>query len=349
MKTIQTTFGTVAGREVSLFTLENAHGMTVKITNYGGIVTSLVVPDRTGRRADIVCGFDTLGGYFSEAYRRNSPYFGCLVGRYAARIKDARFTLHGTTHQLAANNAPNHLHGGIVGFDKRIWEAALADEAGGRVLRLSRTSPAGEEGYPGTLHVTVEYRLNDDNELRIRYRAQTDRATPVSLTNHTYFNLNGFQDTILDHELQLSGDRTLVPDETNVPVGEEAAVAGTVGDFNQPRRIRDAFAVLPMGFEHYYVFSKPTAALAQVAAVNEATSGRRLEVLSTEPGTLFYTGRYTADDLRREDGTRYGQFRAFCLETSKYPNGPNLPGSPRSILSPNDNYDETTVYRLSWA
>ena len=349
MKTTQAPFGSVAGREVSLFTLENARGMTVKITNYGGIVTSLVVPDRAGRRADIVCGFDTLDGYFSAAYRQNSPYFGCLVGRYAARIKDARFILNGTAHQLAANNAPNHLHGGVVGFDKRIWEAAIADEARDRVLRLSLTSPDGEEGYPGTLQVTVEYRVNDDNELRIRYQARTDRATPVSLTNHTYFNLNGFQDTILDHVLQLSSDRALVPDETNVPVGEETAVAGTACDFNQPRRIGDAFPVLPMGFEHYYVFSKPADALARVAAVKEETSGRRLEVLSTEPGTLFYTGRYTSDELRREDGTRYGQFRAFCLETSKYPNGPNLPGSPRSILSPDGKYDETTVYRLSWA
>lgn len=348
MKISQTAFGRVGGREVSLITLENDRGVTAKITNYGGIVTSLIVPDRTGRRADIVCGFDTLDGYFSASYRRNSPYFGCIVGRYAARIKDARFTLGGKVQQLAANDAPNHLHGGVAGFDKRIWDAAIADDLGDSVLRLKLTSPDGDQGYPGTLQVAVEYRLNDRNELRIRYQAQTDRATPLSLTNHTYFNLNGFKDRILDHVLQLSSDRTLVPDETNVPVGGEAPVAGTVCDFNQAKRVGDAFAVLPMGFEHYYVFRPSADPLTKVAEIREETSGRRLEVLTTEPGGLFYTGRYTSDELRREDGTPYGQFRGFCLETSKYPNGPNLSGSPRSILSPENRYEETTVFRLGW-
>jgi len=349
MKTEKSTFGTVDGREVELFTLENDNGMTVKITNYGGIVTDIIIPDKTGARSSIACGFDSLEGYFSEAYKANSPYFGCLVGRYAGRIKDGRFTIDGTNYQLATNDGPNHLHGGIRGYDKRVWDARLVEDAGDAVLALSLLSEDGEEGYPGTVRIAVEYRLTNANELRIRYRAETDKATPITLTNHTYFNLNSFSDKVLDHVVQIRSDRYLVPDETNVPVGEEAAVAGTAADFNAPRRLGDAFRDLPMGFEHYYVFNKPLGALEKVAEITEPSSGRRLEMLTTEPGSLFYTGRYTSDELRREDGTQFGQFRAFCLETSKYPNGPNIPGAPRSILRPGETYDETTVYRLSWS
>ncbi|RME95934.1 MAG: galactose mutarotase, partial [Verrucomicrobia bacterium] len=185
-------------------------------------------------------------------------------------------------------------------------------------------------------------------ELRIRYLSRTDKPTPLSLTNHTYFNLNGFKDRILDHVVQLLSDRYLVPDETNVPVGEEAAVAGTACDFNQHKRLGEAFKELPLGFEHYYVFRKPDGELAKVAEITEPTSGRKLEVLTTEPGGLFYTGRYTSDELRREDGTQFGKFRGFCLETSKYPNGPNIAGSPRSILLPGETREDVTVFKLSW-
>jgi len=284
MKISQAAFGQVEGRDVDLFTLENDRGMVVKITNYGGIVTSLIVPDRVGRRTDIACGFDTLAGYFSADYRGNSPYFGCVVGRYAGRIKDGRFSLDGNTHQLARNDGPNHLHGGVKGFDKCVWAAAPASDAGDAVLTLSRQSADGEEAYPGNIVLSVEYRLTNRNELRIRYRATTDRATPITLTNHTYFNLNGFSDRILDHVVQIASDRTLVPDETNVPVGGEAAVAGTAADFNAPRRLGDCFAELPMGFEHYYVFAAPAGQLAKVATVREPGSGRSLEVFTTEPG-----------------------------------------------------------------
>ncbi|RME73397.1 MAG: galactose mutarotase, partial [Verrucomicrobia bacterium] len=304
MKTEKSTFGTVDGREVELFTLENDNGMTVKITNYGGIVTDIIIPDKTGARSSIACGFDSLEGYFSEAYKANSPYFGCLVGRYAGRIKDGRFTIDGTNYQLATNDGPNHLHGGIRGYDKRVWDARLVEDAGDAVLALSLLSEDGEEGYPGTVRIAVEYRLTNANELRIRYRAETDKATPITLTNHTYFNLNSFSDKVLDHVVQIRSDRYLVPDETNVPVGEEAAVAGTAADFNAPRRLGDAFRDLPMGFEHYYVFNKPLGALEKVAEITEPSPGRRLEMLTTEPGSLFYTGRYTSDELRREDGTQ---------------------------------------------
>ncbi len=343
-------FGEIDSQSVDLFTLENDNGLTVKITTYGGTVTSIVVPDSKGNRSDIVCGFDTLAGYFADEYKANSPYFGCLVGRYAARIKDGKFTIDGREYQVATNDGPNHLHGGVRGFDKRVWGVAgTSEDAASVALSLALTSEDGEESFPGTVKVVVEYRLTNDNELRINYQAETDRATPLSLTNHTYFNLNGFQDKILDHVLQLKSDRCLVPDETNVPVGEEAAVAGTAADFNEPRRIGDAFGELPLGFEHFYAFPKPVGLLEKVAEVSEPASGRKLEVLSTEPGTLFYTGRYTSDALRRESGAQFGQFRAFCIETSKYPNGPNIDGAPRSVLQPGEKYDETTIYKLSWA
>ncbi len=348
MKIAQKPFGIVEDRQVVLYTLENDNGMTVKITNYGGTVTSIIVPDKSGARGNIVCGFDTLDGYFSDAYKGNSPYFGCLVGRYAARIKDGKFTTDGKPHQVATNDGPNHLHGGIVGFDKQIWNADPFETPNECGLRLSLLSPDGDEGYPGTIKVTVEYRLTQTNELRIHYQAETDKATPLSLTNHTYFNLNGFTDKIFDHTAQILADRCLVPDETNVPVGEEGMVAGTAADFTSLKPIGTAFNDLPNGFEHYYVFPKAFGTFEKVAVFSEPNSGRTLEVETTEPGMLFYTGYYTSDELHREDGTPFGQFRAFCCETSKYPNGPNIAGAPNTVLEPGNQYDETTVFRLSW-
>lgn len=343
-------FGSVEGQPVELYTLTNAAGMVVKITNYGGTVTSIVVPDKNGSPADIVCGFDTLEGYFSEDYRANSPYFGCLVGRYAGRIKDGRFKVPGgdRVYSIATNDGPNHIHGGIKGFDKQVWDAVAGEIDGDPVLTLKLDSPDGQEGYPGNLAVTVQYRLTVANELRINYRAITDQPTPLALTNHTYFNLNGFSDKVLDHEVTLASDRFLEPDETNVPVGPETAVEGTAADFRQGRRLGDSFDELPMGFEHFYVYASSSGEPALVATVSEPTSARKLEVLTTEPGGLFYTGRYTSDALKREDGTQFGQFRAFCVETAKFPNGPNIDGAPRSFLSPENEYNETTVYRLSW-
>ncbi len=348
MNLSKTKFGSINGVEVDLYILENDNGMQVKITNYGGIVTSMVVPDKNGKCADIVCGFDTLDGYFSEDYKNNSPYFGCIVGRYAARIKDGQFTLNGQDYQLAKNNDPNHLHGGIVGFDKQIWDAESVEDAEGVGVKLTLTSPDGQEGYPGSLQVVVTYRLNNQNEVSVEYSASTDKATPVSLTNHTYFNLNGFQDKILNHQAMIASDKYLIPDETGVPIGQEQLVAGTVWDYTQSKPIVDAFSDDPYGFEHFYVFSKPEGSIEKVAEFADEISGRVLEVLSSEPGMLFYTGRYTSDDLKREDGTQFGQFKAFCCETSRYPNGPNIDGSPGSVLQPGETYESKTVFKLKW-
>ncbi len=342
-------FGQVDNTPVYLYTLENDEGMIVKITNYGGTVTNIIVPDKDGNSASVVCGFDTLDGYFGEAYRGNSPYFGCIVGRYAGRIKDGQFNVNGHKYQIAKDDGPNHIHGGVKGFDKCVWEVEGVNETDEAVsLRLSLISPDFDEGFPGLLKVNVDYSLNNDNELRIHYRATTDRTTPIALTNHSYFNLNGFSDTVLGHEVQIFSNRYLEPDDTNVPVGEETSVAGTAADFNSPKRVGDCFDELPMGFEHFYVYDKEVGVLGKVAIVSEPSSGRKLEVYSSEPGGLFYTGRYTSDELQREDGTQFGQFRGFCVETAKYPNGPNIEGAPNCILNPGESYDETTVYKLSW-
>jgi aldose 1-epimerase len=337
-------FGSVDGKPVGLYTLENANGVVAKITNYGGIVTSLVVPDSAGNKADIVCGFDTLEGYFADAYKANSPYFGCLVGRYAARVKDGAFTVDGVDYKVATNDGPNHLHGGIKGFDKCVWGA----EVDGDSLKLTLSSPDGDEGYPGNLEVVATYTLTDDNELCIDYSATTDKATPLSLTNHTYFNLSGFQDKILGHMAQIASDKFLLPDETNVQVGDEFEVAGSVWDYNKAKPIGDVFGEKPMGFETYYVFSKPVGEFAKVAEFVDPASGRKLEVTTSEPGMLMYSGFYTSDELKRESGAQFGQFRAFCCETSRYPNGPNIAGAPDSILAAGDTYTQKTVFKFCW-
>ncbi len=337
-------FGSVDGVDVDLYTLENANGVVAKITNYGGIVTSLVVPDSSGSKADIVCGFDTLEGYFADAYKANSPYFGCLVGRYAARVKDGAFTVDGVDYKVATNDGPNHLHGGIKGFDKCVWNA----EAVGDSLKLTLTSPDGDEGYPGNLEVAVVFSVTDDNELCIEYSATTDKSTPLSLTNHTYFNLGGFQDKILSHTARIASDKFLAPDETNVPVGEEVIVGGTVWDYNTAKPLGEVFGESPMGFETYYVFSKPVGEFAKVAEFADPSSGRRMEVSTSEPGMLMYSGFYTSDELKRESGAQFGQFRAFCCETSRYPNGPNIVGAPGSVLAAGDTYSQKTVFKFCW-
>jgi aldose 1-epimerase len=321
--------------------------MIVKITNYGGIVTSMVVPDQNGKAEDIVCGFDTLDGYFSDAYSANSPYFGCLVGRYAARVKDGKFSIGGTDYQVHTNDGPNHLHGGVKAFDKRVWAAEVLEDAEAVGLKLSLKSPDGDGGYPGNLEVTVTYRLNNNNEFSIEYSAVTDKATPLSLTNHTYFNLNAFEGKILDHQASIASDKFLVPDASNVPVGEEQLVAGTVWDYNQAKPIGDVFTESEMGFETYYVFSKALGSFAKVAEFSDASSGRKLEVSTSEPGMLFYTGFYTSDELQRESGAKFGQFKGFCCETSRYPNGPNIAGAPDSVLQPGVTYQSRTVFKLS--
>ncbi|TXF87909.1 galactose mutarotase [Neolewinella aurantiaca] len=339
-----TSFGSFAGREVKLYTLENANGMRVKITPYGATVTSISLPDGD-ERAELAAGFDSLNGYFSKAYQENAPYFGCTVGRYASRIKDGKFIIDDKGYQVDVNDGSNHLHGGVGAFDKRLW---VVERAEGHNLKLSLHSAAGDGGYPGNLDVSVTYTLTDSNELIIDYTGTTDQATPLSMTNHTYFNLSGFKETIHDHQARIDADAFLQPDATNVPVGEETAVDGHFTDLRQPVRLGDRLDQTETGFETYYRFPSGTETAREVALFTHPASGRELRVLTTEPGALFYTGFFTSDELSRSNGDQYGKYRAFCFEASRYPNGPNLPGVTDAILHPGEEYKSQTIYQLNF-
>lgn len=342
------------GREAVLYTLQAADGFAVEITNYGGTVVRVLAPDRHGRLADVVLGFGSV-----EPYLAQSPYFGCIVGRVGNRIAHGRFTLDGQTYQLATNNSPAgipcHLHGGKVGFDKRLWSAEPTLRDGQPALRLTLTSPDGEEGYPGTLQAEVVYSLTPDRGLRIDYGATTDRATPVNLTNHSYFNLRGEGDgTILDHELMIVADRYIPVTPGLIPIGQPAPLAGTPLDFRQPRAIgaridaTDEQLTRAHGYDHTYVLAgamRPDPVLA--ARVLEPVSGRVLEVFTTEPGVQLYTGNFLDGTLTGKAGRPYPMRSGFCLETQHFPDSVNQPAFPSTILRPGQTYRSTTVYRFS--
>jgi aldose 1-epimerase len=337
------------GTPVDLYTLTNANGVEIKLSNYGGIVVSLMVPDRNGAFEDVVLGFDTL-----EEYVEKSPYFGCIAGRYANRIAKGRFTLDGVEYTLAQNDGENHLHGGIKGFDKVVWgaEEVKGDDAVG--LELTYLSKDGEEGYPGNLSVKVVYSLTDDDELRIEYFATTDGATVVNLTNHSYFDLaGGVSGDILDHELTIHADRFTPIDETLIPTGELRSVQGTPMDFSQAVAIGarieqdDEQLIFGNGYDHNWVLDKPAGSLALAARVHEPTTGRVLEVYTTEPGIQFYAGNFLDGSITGKEGRVYERRSGFCLETQHFPDSPNQPGFPSTVLRPGEEYAQTTVYRFS--
>jgi aldose 1-epimerase len=339
----------VDGTPVDLYTLANARGVEARISNYGGTVVSLMVPDRNGAFEDVVLGFDTL-----EEYVEKSPYFGCIAGRYANRIAKGRFTLDGVEYTLAQNDGENHLHGGIKGFDKVVWQAKQfkRDDAVG--LELTYLSKDGEEGYPGNLSVKVIYNLTDDDELRIEYFATTDGATVVNLTNHSYFDLAGaMSGDILGHELMIHADRFTPIDETLIPTGELRSVQGTPMDFTQlvaiGARIEqdDEQLIFGNGYDHNWVLNKPAGSLALAARVHEPTTGRVLEVYTTEPGIQFYAGNFLDGSIRGKGGRVYERRYGFCLETQHFPDSPNQPGFPSTVLRPGEEYAHTTVYRFS--
>ena len=345
-------FGTVEGETVDLYTLTNANGVTVRIMTYGGIVQSIEVPDRDGALANVALGFADL-----DSYVEGNPYFGCITGRYANRIAEGRFTLDGEEYQLAINNEPNTLHGGDKGFDKYVWDAAEGQADDGVSLVLSRVSPDGEENYPGELTVEVTYTLTDADELRIEYLATTDATTIVNLTNHSYFNLAGEgSGTIYDHELQLNAANYTPTDETAIPTGEIAPVAGTAFDFTQSTAIGERIRaseeqiVLGRGYDHNYVLDRDDpedGELITAAIVTEPASGRTMEVLTTEPGIQFYSGNFLDGTIVGTSGTAYRQGDGFALETQHYPDSPNQPEFPSTELQPGDEYRSTTVYRFS--
>ena len=341
-----TSFGrTTDGIDVQLFALRNAHGATATISTYGGTLTSLLVPDKNGRLDDVVLGFDDVSGDQSPAFHRTNPYFGALIGRYGNRIKNGEFSLDGHAYQLASNNGPNSLHGGKVGFNQRIWQATPGTSAAGETLALTYHSPADEEGYPGNLTVTVVYTLTADNALRLDYTATTDQPTPLNLTNHSYFNLShGTTKDILHHELTLAADRYIVVDATLIPTGELRPVTGTPFDFRTPHAIGERIAQVPGGYDHNWVLNP--AASHPAASVYDPISGRTLEVTTDQPGIQFYTGNFLNGSLIGKDGMVYGKHAGFCLETQHFPDSPNQPSFPNTILRPGKVFRSTTIYQF---
>lgn len=345
MKIEKSPFGSMPnGTPVDLYTLSNPNGMVVKITPYGAIITELHVPDRAGRAGNVVLGFESL-----ERYLAGHPFFGAVAGRVANRIARGKFTLDGREYTLAVNNGPNHLHGGLKGFDKKLWRAETTTADGAVSVKLTCTSPDGEEGYPGNLTATVTYTLTDKNELRMDYTATTDKATPINLTNHSYFNLAG-TGNVLDHELLLNADHFTPADATLIPTGEIRSVKGTGLDFTSPRRIGERireFEAFAKGYDHNFVInggggSKPVLA----ARVYEPISGRVMECWTTEPGVQLYTGNHIGA-MTGAGGVTYGQYSGFCLETQHYPDSINKPQFPSVVLRPGQTYRTTTSYKFS--
>jgi aldose 1-epimerase len=335
-------FGTTGdGAAVRQFTLTNAHGMVARVTEYGATLTQLWVPDRDGRPGNVVLGFDRLGPYLETGF-----YLGATMGRVTNRIANARFTLDGREYVLTANRAPNHIHGGARGFDKRVWGSR--EVPGG--VAFTYTSPDGEEGYPGTVNVTVTYALTDANELRIDYAATTDRPTPINLTNHSFFNLAGQGGgTVLDHVLTVNAGRYTAVDSTLIPTGALAPVAGTPLDFTRPHRIGERIAALAAtgGYDHNYVLDGDPGALRLAARLEEPRSGRVMEVRTTEPGMQFFTGNRFDGTITGVGGLVFVRHAGLALETQHFPNSINQPAFPSVVLRPGTTFRSTTVYAFS--
>ncbi len=342
-------FGTTPdGQQVRLYTLRNANGMTAGIMTYGGIMTTLTAPDRDGNMGDILLGYDNL-----QAYIKNSPYFGALIGRYGNRIGGAKFTLDGTQYTLAANNNGNSLHGGTRGFDKVVWDDEPVWRRNGVGVKLSYSSKDGEEGYPGNLTATVVYVLTNKNELRIEYKATTDKPTVVNLTQHNYYNLTCCQRDILGHELMIDADKTTPVDAGLIPTGQLEDVKGTPMDFTKSTAIgagiNDDNQQLKYGggYDHNWVLNKKDATMTLAAKLYEPTSGRVMTVLTNEPGLQFYSGNFLDGTITGKGGIVYKHRYGLCLETQHYPDSPNKPRFPSTTLRPGQVYETTTIYAFS--
>ena len=339
--TEKTLYGMIGADSVFQYTLTNKNGMVVKILNYGGTVTDIITPDKNGKMGNVILGYDSLSGYLQTG----NPFFGSLVGRYANRIANAKFTLDGKEYTLAKNDGPNTLHGGLKGFDKVIWTVKSFNDSG---LLLSYSSKDGEEGYPGNFTADVMYSLSDDNGLKIDYTAVTDKATPVNLTNHSYFNLSaGADSTILDHELMLKAEKYTPVNKTLIPTGNIDDVKGTPMDFTTSKKVGRDIAQVPGGYDHNWVFQKPENRFDLVASLYHQASGRYMEVRTTEPGIQFYSGNFLNSRLKNtRDGVKYVKHAGLCLETQHFPDSPNQPAFPNTILKPGETYQQITVYKF---
>lgn len=334
---------TAEGTPVDVYTLSNKNGMTAKIMTYGATLISLNAPDKSGKMADVVLGFDTL-----DPYLKGHPFFGSIAGRVANRIAKGKFTLDGKEYTLAVNNGPNSLHGGLKGFDKKVWKATVTkgEPAG---VEFALKSPDGDEGYPGNLAVTVTYTLTDENEIKIDYTATSDKVTPVNLTNHSYFNLAGKGD-VLGHVVQIFAERYTPVDDTMIPTGELAPVQSTAFDFLTPRTIGERIEKTggnPTGYDHNYVLNGGGRTLSLAAEVYEPTSGRMMRAFTTEPGMQFYTGNFLDGTLKGKNGEVYKQRAGFCFEMQHFPDSVNHPSFPSTILKPGDTYKQTTIYAFA--
>jgi len=340
--TAKINWGTVDGKSVYLYTLVNDKGDTVTITNYGGTVTSFVTPDKNGKYSSVIIGFDSLAPYL-----QHPPYFGALIGRYGNRIGDAKFSLDGTVYHLAANDGKNTLHGGIKGFDKVIWDATIPNDTVPS-LTLKYLSKDGEEGFPGNLNVTVTYTLTNDDGLKIEYDAETDKPTPVNLTNHSYFNLSGdVSNSILGETLMIDADSITPVDSTLIPTGKITAVKGTPFDFTSPKKIGKDFADVKGGYDHNFVLNRKGSSLEKVASLSDSISGRTMDVYTTQPGLQFYTGNFLDGTFKNRGNQPITLHSALAMETQHFPDSPNKPNFPSTTLKPGEKYHEVTVYKIS--
>ena len=332
------------GKIADLYTMKNDNGIVVSITNLGCTIVSIMTPDRDGKFADIALGFDT-----AAEYPEKSPYFGCIAGRFANRIAKGKFTLDGQTYSLAINNGENHLHGGTVGFDKILWDAKIIEIENGDAIEFTYLSKDGEEGYPGNLQVSLIYTLTNDDELSFSYEATTDKATPVNLTNHSYFNLAGHDSgDMLSQEMMINADKYTVVDDQSIPTGDLADVAGTAFDLRQPTAIGEKIDQIPgdpSGYDHNFVLNGQNGELELAAKVYDPNSGRAMEVFTTEPGVQFYAGNFL-DGIAGKNGAVYNFRNGFCLETQHYPDSVNQPSFPSVILAPCETYKHLTVHKF---
>jgi len=336
-------FGTYEGKPVTEYTLTNANGMQVGVINYGGAMSKIITPDKSGAMGDVITGFESLDGFTQKGV----PFFGALIGRYGNRIANGKFTLDGKEYKLAGNDGGNSLHGGNKGYDKVYWN--IEKQAGDSSLKLTYMSKDGEEGYPGNLNIEVVYTLTSDNGVKIDYTATTDKATVINLTNHAYFNLSAGKDsTILNHELMLKADKYTPVNAKLIPTGAMDAVAGGPMDFTKAKVIGKEIAQVPGGYDHNWILNRAGNSLEEVATLYDPMSGREMDVWTTEPGIQFYSGNFLDGSLTNTmGGIKYGKHFALCLETQHFPDSPNQPSFPSTVLKPGETYHHTTVYKFS--
>lgn len=335
-------WGKSGDKEVYLYTLTNKNGLTVKLTSYGATITSVSAPDKNGKFENVVLGFDSLSGYEGK-----HPFFGGTIGRYGNRIAKGKFTLNGSEYSLDINDGANHLHGGTLGFNRRVWdgkEFSTADSVG---VEFTYSSADMEEGYPGKLDTKVTFVFNNNNELKIYYEAVTDKSTIINLTNHAYFNLSGIKESILGQELTLFGDSVTPTDSTLIPTGKLMAVKGTAFDFTTPHKIGERIDSVPGGYDINYKLNRTVAGMFLAAEIYDPQSGRLLQTLTTEPGLQFYSGNFLDGSLTDATGAKINKYFGFCIESQHFPNSPNQPNFPSTVLNPGEKYGQLTIYKFT--